>query len=136
MSGTADTTFKVGDQYWCVDPFISAPLLGTIIALTDNASKKIGLEFDEDIGSPHGCDNAGRQGHCLWVRETSIYNPTEWVAVEETISAQKLASAQLRGNRYDEISIDEDGDVITDGETLIRPSKADPDKKVMPSYKG
>ena len=137
MSGTADKSFSVGDKYWCVDPYLSTPLLGTIIALTDNNSKKIGLEFAENIGSPHGCDNAGREGFCLWTNELWIYNETEWESVEDTIGTQKLAAAQLRGNRYDSISIDEDGNVLVDGSTVIRPSKVeDEGKAVMPSHKG
>ena len=118
MSGTADTEFSIGDKYWCVDPFLSAPLLGTIVALTDSPGKTIGLEFEEEIGGRLSCDGDGAYNRCLWVTVLSIYNESEWESVSQNIKVQIATIAAIRGKRFDKVTLDRDGVVISDESRL------------------
>ena len=124
MPGTADTEFTIGDQYWCVDPWLAEPLLGTIVALTGTPGKLIGLQFDEDVPGNLSCEGAGIPGRCLWVIPEIIYNPTEWIAVQEDLTAQAVSRHAIRGTRYNAIKIDNDGQIIV-GESTLKPLAAD-----------
>lgn len=104
MLGTANTEFKLGQQYWCVARQLSTPLLGSIIGLTDVIGKTIGLEFVKNIGG-HSCDGRGKNGYCLWVTTQVIYDETEWENVAEILSAQKEFTKILAGNDYETLVI-------------------------------
>jgi hypothetical protein len=104
MPGTANTEFRLGQQYWCVARRLSQPLLGTIVALTDAIGKSIGLEFTENIVG-HSCDGRGKNGYCLWVTPLVIYDETEWGNVSGVLSAQKVFSHSLIGNSYETLVI-------------------------------
>lgn len=115
MAGTNDTVFELGAQYWCVHPQMEAPLLGTVVALTDAVGKRIGLEFSSDIPGGHSCDGRASHPRGLWVLPEHIYNESEWESVAGVLSAQKAASLAAVGRSYKIITIDPDtGEVITD----------------------
>lgn len=83
---------KKGDQFWCLGQGIATPTLGTVIALTSNPSKQIGLEFQEAVGV-HSCDNRGREGYCLWVTPNDILTQDEYTAKQEADAATNAALA-------------------------------------------
>ncbi len=111
MSGTNTTAFRLGDKFWCIDPILSAPKLGSIVSLTDNPGKMIGLQFDEKIGSNISCDGVGAADSCLWVRPDSIYTEVEWQAVKDELGVQLIKRNELIGNKFTSITIDYDGNI-------------------------
>jgi hypothetical protein len=134
MSGTGNTTFTVGDKYWCVSSGLSAPLLGTIIVLTDNPGKRIGLQFDEEIGKRLTCDGAGLFNQCLWVHPDFIYDEDEWVAVDQSVSLQKATVAAMVGKKFNSITLDEDGQFSVDS-SEPKPLALEDGEPVLPSFK-
>jgi len=134
MSGTSNTTFTIGDRYWCVSSSLPAPLLGTIIALTDVPGKSIGLQFDEEVGKRLTCDGAGLFNQCLWVYPDFIYDETEWVAVGQSVSLQKATVAAMVGKKFNSITLDEDGQVIVESSQL-KPLALEDGEPVLPSFK-
>lgn len=137
MSGTADTEFSIGDRYWCVDPFLEQPLLGTIVALTNAPGKTIGLEFDVEIGGRLSCDGDGAFNRCLWVTVLNIYNVSEWESVSQNLVTQMATVQAIRGNRFDRIVLDKDGVVIHNDELgdLPQTQAVESKKPLMPAVK-
>ena len=86
---TQASKVSVGDKMWCTHRRLSSPLLGTIIALTDEPGKVIGLEFEEDMNG-HSCDGRGPDRHCLWVSSVHILTEVEY---EDRITAEQAALA-------------------------------------------
>lgn len=68
---------KKGDRFVCLHPRITTHALGTVIAITSNPSKQIGLELDEPVGF-HSCDGRGKDKYCIWVRTTDIFTQEEY----------------------------------------------------------
>lgn len=66
-----------GDRFICVLNRLSKPTLGTVIALTNEPGKLIGLEFAEDVKG-HSCDNRGKPGYCLWASRYDILAESEY----------------------------------------------------------
>ncbi len=86
---TQATRVSVGDSMWCTHRRLPSPLLGTIIALTDEPGKMIGLEFEEDVGG-HSCDGRGQDKYCLWVSPVQILTEEEYA---DKIAADQAALA-------------------------------------------
>lgn len=133
MAGTTDTVFAVGDQYWCTDPFLPEPMLGTIIALTDTPGKIIGLQFEEPIGSCGSCDGDGEYDKCLWVLPDSIYNVEEWVSVKEMLVSQAAVRHAFRGNRFKSVTVDSDNRIVVADDQAVEVVTEESDKKFMPA---
>lgn len=113
MSGTADTEFSLGDQYYVLAPHFSEGLLGTIVALTNAPGKRIGIQFETDVQiSRHDCDGIGEFGKCLWTKPGEIYNPTEWLTFQDELNTQAVLRKLAVGDSFSRITIDNDGDVI------------------------
>lgn len=135
MSGTADTEFSIGQQYWCMHRSFPRPILGTIISLTDAPGKQIGLEFSEADGlfGRHSCDGKGIHGRCIWSNVDNILNQSEYNAISEQIANNLIVSKMLVGNNYERMTIDDDNRVVG-GEFNIEIAKSN--KPMMPAVRG
>lgn len=89
---TSVKSIKKGDKFWCLGQGIASPTLGTVIALTTNPAKSIGLQFDVNVGG-HSCDNRGVHGQCLWVRSFDILTDEEYEAKKAVESSMVESSA-------------------------------------------
>lgn len=87
-------TIQKGDKFWCFNRQLVQPTCGTVIALTSNPSKQIGIEFEEPIGA-HSCDNRGKDGHCLWT------NPS-WILTDEEYQAKSVADTVIAASLHAE----------------------------------
>ena len=76
-----------GMRFVCVHPALEQPVMGTVIALTTNETKQIGLQLDGE--GFHDCDGRGEPGKCIWVRPNHILTEEEYAA--EEASKQQLA---------------------------------------------
>jgi hypothetical protein len=89
---------KKGDQFYCTHKRVPSVMLCTVIALTDEPGKLIGVEFEECVNG-HSCDNRGVEGNCLWVSPYDLLNEEEYEAnnkVKEAVSKYKeLDTLQL-----------------------------------------
>lgn len=84
-----------GDKFVCTLARLPKPTLGTVIALTNEPGKLIGLEFAEDIKG-HSCDNRGKPGYCLWASKYDVLTEAEY--------ADSLKVAQeAKGMAYSEM---------------------------------
>ena len=86
---------KKGEKFVCLHAHMSEPTVGTVIALTSDPGKMIGLEFEKDVGI-HSCDGRGKNKYCIWVRPENILTEEEYaqlLKVKETTS--KTISADL-----------------------------------------
>ena len=85
-------TIHRGDQFWCLHRRLLRPQFGTVIALTTEPGKSIGLEFADPIGG-HSCDGRGQDGYCLWVTPEHILTDAEFqykkMALEEAEALQE-----------------------------------------------
>lgn len=66
-----------GDKFICIHPRVKGGHLGTVISITTNPTKNIGLQFDQPIGF-HSCDGKGKDGYCIWVRPSDIMTEEEY----------------------------------------------------------
>lgn len=84
-----------GDKFVCTLKRLSKPLIGTVIALTNEPGKKIGLEFEEDVKG-HSCDGRGKDGHCLWASQYDILTKEEYEAsLKVTEEAKKIVYSEM-----------------------------------------
>ena len=88
---TSVKSIKKGDKFWCLGQGIATPTFGTVIALTTNPAKSIGLQFDTKIGG-HTCDGRGVEGCCLWVRPVDILTDEEFQAKNAAEAAMEEAA--------------------------------------------
>lgn len=98
---TSVKSIHKGDKFWCLGQGLAQPAFGTVIALTSNLGKQIGLEFDEPIGV-HSCDGRGKEGYCLWVRAEDILTDDEYNAKQV---ADAATAASLAADDLDEITL-------------------------------
>lgn len=98
---TSVKSIQKGDRFWCLGQGLSQPAIGTVIALTSNLGKRIGLEFDDPIGA-HSCDGRGKNGYCLWVREFDILTDGEYQA---KLEAEAATAAALSGEDLEELTL-------------------------------
>lgn len=80
--GTTNKIFSLGDRYVCIHRRLSEPKLGTIVALTTEPGKTIGLQF-EGFDAGHNCDGFGEKNSCLWVTPDNIYSELEWSEIDK-----------------------------------------------------
>lgn len=86
---TKTNKIKKGDKFVCLHPRMSAPVVGSVIALTSDPTKMIGLEFDDAVGF-HSCDGRGKDKYCIWVRPEDILTEEEYT---ESIKAKEAIQA-------------------------------------------
>ena len=98
---TSVKSIKKGDKFWCLGQGIETPTLGTVIALTTNPTKTIGLQFETKIAG-HSCDGRGPEGYCLWVRPDDILTEEEYeakkateVAIEEAVVSEDIEVLEI-----------------------------------------
>lgn len=97
---TQASKVSVGDKMWCTHRRLSSPLLGTIIVLTDEPGKMIGLKFEEDING-HSCDGRGQDKYCLWASPVHILTEEEYA---DKITAEQAALA-TKPNEFQSITL-------------------------------
>ncbi len=97
---TLATSVNKGDEFWCTHRRLPKPMLGVVIALTDQPGKLIGLEFKDNVKG-HSCDGRGANGHCLWVAPEHILTPVEFKEREETLSVARA----MKYKEFDKIEI-------------------------------
>jgi hypothetical protein len=68
---------KKGDKFVCLHPRMAQIYVGTVVALTTDPAKAVGLEFVEQVGF-HSCDGKGKDKHCIWVRPSDILTEEEY----------------------------------------------------------
>lgn len=77
-----------GDKFWSTHRRLPKPMVGTVIVMTDEPGKLIGLEFEVDVGG-HSCDGRGANGHCLWTVPEHLLTDEEYTSQE---AAKQAAS--------------------------------------------
>lgn len=84
-----------GDVFVCTLKRLKSPVAGTIIALTNEPGKLIGLEFSENVNG-HSCDGRGKDGHCLWASQYDILTKEEYEAsLKVTEEAKKIVYSEM-----------------------------------------
>jgi hypothetical protein len=91
-----------GDKFVCVHPKLGEALVGTVIALTKDETKMIGIEFDVKMNG-HSCDDRGRNGHCLWVRPHDLLTIDEY---ENQLKAKEAAKKAAFENDLEEMTFE------------------------------
>jgi predicted nuclease of predicted toxin-antitoxin system len=87
---------RKGNTYWCVHRRLAMPKQATVIALTDNAGKQVGVQFDEDIQG-HNCDGRGEKGRCLWMRPFNLYTDEEYEQVRQKLEQDAMNLQSMNG---------------------------------------
>ena len=74
-------TIRKNDKVWIHNPRIArigkGPQKATVVVVTDNLGKQVGVQFDEPGIGVHNCDGYGSNLNCLWVRATDVLNDAE-----------------------------------------------------------
>ena len=84
-----------GDKLVCTLRRLVQPLVGEVIALTNEPGKLIGLEFNEDVKG-HSCDNRGKQGYCLWASQFDVLTEAEYEDLKKVKQeAQELVYKEM-----------------------------------------
>jgi hypothetical protein len=98
--GTQAPKIKKGDKLWCFHRKMGdKPMLGTVICLTTEPGKLIGLQFDEPVpeGLAHlDCDGRGKKGHCAWAHPDHVLTEEEYKGKLEAEAAAKQAAAEIK----------------------------------------
>lgn len=92
--GTKVSTIKKGDRFWCVHRQLGTPKLGSVICLTSQIGKTIGIEFDDELSeslSNIDCDGRGKKGYCMWVHQDFLYNEKEYKEMVKKNNAERKA---------------------------------------------
>lgn len=91
-----------GDKFWCNHRKAGSKyILGTVIALTDQPGKLIGLQFEANV-SGHSCDGKGKQGYCLWTGIENLLSESEYADHLKTVKSA------TQFNEFDKISLRKD----------------------------
>jgi len=88
----ADSINK-GDKFWCIHRRLPKAMLGTVIVMTDEPGKLVGMEFEDCFGG-HSCDGRGKDGHCLWVGPEYMLTEDEY-ASEQAAKQEVSAYSEL-----------------------------------------
>lgn len=64
------------------------PLTGTIIALTDEPGKLIGVQFEQELFAGHSCDGVGVNKKCLWVHYSNVITDEQLAMLNQRAQAQ------------------------------------------------
>lgn len=75
------SSVKYGDKLWCIQPCLGSPRLGTVIALTVEPGKLVGMEFEEPVPSRVAhldCDKKGRMGYCVWAHPNFLFTLADY----------------------------------------------------------
>lgn len=99
---TSVKSIKKGDKFWSFSKRLPEPKYGTVIALTTNSGKQIGLQFDEEIEGCHDCEGRGEKNRCLWVRPWTILTDAEYKA---KLEATKTIDEMSKVEDIDELSL-------------------------------
>lgn len=82
---------RKGDKFVCLHPRMAAPTVGSVIALTSDPGKMIGLEFENQVGV-HSCDGRGKDKHCIWVHPDNILTEDEYAELLKVREAVQTAA--------------------------------------------
>ena len=91
-----------GDKFVCLLPRLGTPLVGTVISLTTDETKQVGLEFDQQVNG-HTCDGRGKEGHCLWTRPAFLLTIEEY---EQQLKSKLAAADNIGGTDLDELVLE------------------------------
>lgn len=91
-----------GDKFICTHPRLGDALIGTVIALTKDETKMIGLQFDEPMNG-HTCDGRGKDKHCLWVRPAHLMTVEDY---EDQMKAKEAARELTKANDLEELTFE------------------------------
>lgn len=98
---------KKGQSFWCLHPRLSEPEKGTIIALTNNPAKMIGMEFKKAVGL-HSCDGRGADSSCLWVLPKHIVTDEKYEQIKKDRAVSIKHAEQLIGEDVQELDLSSD----------------------------
>src|SRR4051812_4223437 len=88
---TQATKITKGQKLWCLSRQFSKPLLGTVICLTTEPGKQIGLQFEESVPErlAHlNLDGRGKKGYCVWAHVDHVLTEDEY---KNKLEAEALA---------------------------------------------
>jgi len=71
---------KKGDRLWYKARSMPEFMNGTLLCITTEPGKILGLQFDEPVPeslSHLDLDGRGRKGYCTWAHPTEVYNDDE-----------------------------------------------------------
>lgn len=94
-----------GQEFWCLHPRMPEPKKGVIIAITDKADKRLGIEFPEPIDGFHNCDGRGKDKSCLWVLPRNICTDEEYEELKQIRELSKEHAAELEANDLEELDL-------------------------------
>lgn len=74
-------TIRKGDNIWVNNQRVArvgkGPQKATVVVVTDNIGKQVGVQFEEPGIGVHNCDGYGSNSNCLWVRATDVLSEAE-----------------------------------------------------------
>jgi hypothetical protein len=76
--------FKKGDKLWYKARQMPQPLLGTLVCITTEPGKILGLEFDVELPKDLAhldLDGRGKKGFCVWAHPANVLNEEEFRAL-------------------------------------------------------
>ena len=103
----AERKIRKGEAYWIMgSEELPRPRKGTIIRLSSEPGKAVGVEFEEPLGGVdengqswgtiHTCDGRGKNGYCLYVRPDQVLD-------EKAMKAHSARQAEaVEASKFDE----------------------------------
>lgn len=76
--------FKKGDKLWYKARQMPRPLLGTLVCITTEPGKILGLEFDVELPKDLAhldLDGRGKKGFCVWAHPVNVLSEDEYRAL-------------------------------------------------------
>lgn len=76
--------FKKGDRLWYKARQMSRPLVGTVVCITTEPGKILGLQFEEKLPdnlSHLDLDGRGKKGYCVWAHPSQVMTEDEHKAM-------------------------------------------------------
>ena len=91
----------IGDRFVVLKEINGSPTMGTVIALTSQPGKRIGIKLDEQVGY-HSCDGRCEDGYGAWVMADGILTEAEY----EDLKAEQKAASQPQFEEFTSITLD------------------------------
>ena len=97
-------TIRKNDKVWINNSRViragKGPQKATVVVITDNLGKQVGVQFDEPGIGSHNCDGYGSTSNCLWVRATEVLNDKE---VSDLMAVHAEAQKHAAASSFKEI---------------------------------
>ncbi len=99
IMGTRAKSIQKGQKFWSLHPKLGRPMLGTVVCLTTEPGKMVGLEFEEPLppGLSHlDLDGRAKKGYSMWAHPEHILTEKEYEGACEAQAAAKARAASIK----------------------------------------